>query len=432
MILLMNQNELQKLLDIFINNDFLSQIFSIERLFHDEPHLFSYSAFIKKKIKKISRLNYETSTPEVYAAGVSNISPELALTKCLGEAAERICSFSYKKSSIIKSSFNELKNQGITALNPIVYTGEESIRNNRIGWTKGLEYPSNKPIMIPSQLIYLNYDCAHKEPELSPSITTGCAFHQNKKMTILNGLYEIIERDAIMTMYLARINFPRVDLESINDNNIKLINRYFHRYNLDLYTYNITNDIPVPTYITFIIDNKTDIKPALAVGAKSDFDHSNAIISSITEAYASRNSTRFNCIIKKSNDIKMSDFDNILVKRAIFWSTRNMLSKLDFLLNQPTEKIKITKQNKINTQEKLDKIINILNQKGLSIYYADINLPFFKNQYFVYKVIVPKLQPLYLGESNNPIRLKIDRLKQVVNFFGKKELIINKIPHPFL
>jgi hypothetical protein len=65
------------------------------------------------------------------------------------------------------------------------------------------------------------------------------------------------------------------------------------------------------------------------------------------------------------------------------------------------------------------------------IFFADITLDFLKKiNFFVYKVIIPNLQPLYLEENKR--KINFERLKQVSDYFGHKFRLMNKIPHPFL
>ncbi len=76
-------------------------------------------------------------------------------------------------------------------------------------------------------------------------------------------------------------------------------------------------------------------------------------------------------------------------------------------------------------------LINNLIKKRFRIYYKDITLDVFKKCGLrVYKALMPQLQPLYLNEQQKEIRY--DRLKAVAKYFELKEIIVNKIPHPFL
>ena len=72
--------------------------------------------------------------------------------------------------------------------------------------------------------------------------------------------------------------------------------------------------------------------------------------------------------------------------------------------------------------------------KKYDLYYKDITIEKFKKlNYHIVKVIIPKMQPIYLNEKY-PL-LGGDRLYSIpekLGFKRKLELNLNKFPHPFL
>ena len=84
--------------------------------------------------------------------------------------------------------------------------------------------------------------------------------------------------------------------------------------------------------------------------------------------------------------------------------------------------------------EKLKRLTKIFSDKNYELYYKDITISEFKKlNYYIVKVIIPKMQPIYLNEKY-PL-LGSDRLYSVpakLGFKNKLEDDLNKYPHPFL
>lgn len=108
-----------------------------------------------------------------------------------------------------------------------------------------------------------------------------------------------------------------------------------------------------------------------------------------------------------------------------------MLAKIRFLIRGSVTLFKTTPFLHKNKKQELKTVINMLNKRNYNVYYIDITTNLFKKlNYFVYKIIIPGLQPLYLDEGHKT--LQYDRLNSVSRYFHKNALIINEVPHPLL
>lgn len=393
--------------------------------FNDELNLFYYSA----TLTNFTRLS-DGKMPKtgIESAGSSFSSQYEAILKCLGESIERLCLYCYKEKSIIYSRYKYLKQE---ALDPSNYKNKSSISNKVFGWVKGYNLTTNISNLIPAQLVYLNFLRLKKEFPLSTIISTGAAGGFDHESALARGIYEVIERDAFMTVYLNKIQSPLIDISKIKYGLLHLIPAKFRRYNLELYIFNTTNDLDIPCFMTIILD-KTRSGPAIAVGLKSNLNYLDAIIGSICEAMLVRLFIRTEMvrIIEMSSKSKSNYKINNLLKKGLYWSKLEMAKKLDFLLNQSPVPLKQDLIRKSKKNE-LSSLIKRVDKKGFHVYYVDISIPIFKQVgYFVYKVLIPKLQPLYIDESKREIRT--ERLKEVSMYFKQKRFTLNNIPHPFL
>lgn len=417
---------LTKIIDKLVFHNFITEIIDTSILFYDEPKIFSYSAKININSSNFAG-PFGLSNTQLGGAGVSIKSRELALLKCLSEVIERISLVSYHQKEYVVNCYTHLKNA--IDLSPYLsaYKKINNIGNLSFKWIKGTDIYNQKEVYIPMQLIYLGYKLEEEIP-LTGQISTGAAGGFSKEAILLRGIYEVIERDSLMTTYLNAIKVRRIKLQSISDDTVVSLISTLKNYYLDLFLFDITNDLEIPTYLSILMDNTNTIGcPKYTVGYKSRINVKEAIIGSIEEALMGRTAQRYNfySVInknKKSNSLQIRDVMKAYVQTH--------LNNLNYLINlKPKPLLKYT-NNVVNDKEELNIVMNKLLKKNFKIYYADITLNMFKDlNHKVYKVIIPGLQP-YLPETYEEFR--IDRLKSVAEYFGLKDYLINKVPHPFV
>ena len=77
--------------------------------FFDEPLYYSYAAQLSEKISILIKEGYVTDYENVIAGGLSFASKEEAFVRCLGEAAERSCLYSFHPQTISQTIINNKK-----------------------------------------------------------------------------------------------------------------------------------------------------------------------------------------------------------------------------------------------------------------------------------------------------------------------------------
>lgn len=386
--------------------------------FADEPPIYSYASSLNTDLKpKVENLT---------SGGVSFFSPKTALLKCAGEAIERYCWYKFESASEIMSSYSELKPK---ALNPSLVNSKFT-NNQKLIWIKAYNLTKKSPSYVPRQLVNF-FNAAHKsEYSLSqPSITTGCAGGFDKQSALLRGTYETIERDAFMSIYLTKTKAPLIDIERVSSLRLQYIIESCRRYKLEPFVFDITTDLRVPVFLAVLVD-RTGKGPAISCGAKCGLNMEKALTDSIEEAFLSRTWIR-EMLIEKSYQRNNDNIDNIR-KRALYWSHPFSIGYLDFLLNQKREKLDI-KRTLLNISQQLNLTLSLLSAKGHEAYCINLGEKILSsNLYFVYRVIIPSLQPLYLVESEKKYSIREKRLQQISDFFGTDKYDINTVPHPFL
>jgi ribosomal protein S12 methylthiotransferase accessory factor len=260
-----------------------------------------------------------------------------------------------------------------------------------------------------------NYE---QEPIVRFPITTGAAFSTSLSGAIYRGICEIVERDAFMIAYLGKLERPGVDLEK-SGKKIKELRDLYAKYNLELHIIDITTNLKIPAMLGIIVD-KTGLGPAITVGLSADLSPKKAAVKSALEALHSRPWIR-RLMLSGNKNTNINTFEG----RALYWSKTEMIKKLDFFLKAKHKIILSERErNNFSTSKKLSKMIEMLKQNNLSTYFVDLSDKKLKKYGLcVVKVLIPKLQPLFLNED--------------FKYLGNSRLLVgsrnlNKIPHPFL
>jgi ribosomal protein S12 methylthiotransferase accessory factor len=412
------EKDIKLFFNILKKRGLIKQIIPSTSLFHDEPKIIQYNGFFKDQSR---------GAPLITGTGVSFESKQQALIRCLGEGIERICLSSYKEDDVVYKTRCEISH-------PLCldsYKKDTHINDKKMGWVKGWDVFKNSPIYIPAQLIYLNYLANNKkEYTLDSSISTGAAAGRKLEETLLKGIYEIVERDAFMTIYLNQIPVSEIDISKIRS--VRKLQEYLNRYKLEWRVFDFTHDLAIPVVVSILID-KSGNGPSISFGMKCGFDISKNIIESAEEATMVRQSVR-KMIQGGSGEAYLNSFtafERLIYSRAVYWWPSDAPNRLGFLLKNPKKNLFKKSRLFASHKEELALVLQLLRSKNQPIYYKDITSDLIDNHTVtVLKTIIPTLQPLYLKEKGK--RLMKKRLKEVSLFFKKSTPTFNTIPHPFL
>jgi len=417
---------IEKLLSVMQSNRMLLELDRMMQ-YNDEVKIIHYYAKLRYLKEYTDGYSYKNLSA---VSGLSFFSKEVALLKCLMEAVERFCVSTYRNENIITGDFKHMSKLG-SALNPSCVS-KGYLQSESLGWIRGTNITENKECFIPAQLVYLYYKRQIDENFLTfPNITTGAAAGFDFESTLLRGIYEVIERDAIMGIYLNKISVPKLDLTTIKNADVKELLAKCERYKLEMNVFDITTELGIPTIMAVLID-RTGVGPAITFGAKSSVDINEALLGAMTEPFLTRTWLRMELEKKNIKIPKRSQEIKSILDRGLFWSPPSMIKELDFLLK--AKSVFFKNKSRVKKEKKsLAYVLQTLKNNGLTVFGADITAPIFKEiGCVVYKVIIPNLQPLYLNEYEKKDVINKKRLESVQKFFGNNNTEFNNIPHPFL
>jgi len=379
--------------------------------FTDEPKFWQYSCISPEGKCESSSLDE---------------NKQVAKIKALGEYLERYC-LDNPQQEFKLYSYNEIKE---SALDPALFINfrdcdmnfrkkeyVEKVRDLRIAWIEGRKEEDGTRILVPAQIVYvdLKFD---NEPVIRPRVSTGAAAHESFEEAFYLGTMENIERDSYMISYLSKRRLPKIKLEG----EFSEIRDYFKRYLLDLYVFETTIDLGIPSFMCLNVD-RTGIGPAISVGLKASLDLREGIMGAIKESQQVRQWIRNLWIQRGKPNISSSEEIKEIEDRGFYWYGVERIDALDYLISSPVVKDFEEIHHGVTDKKGL---VEYLESKGINSYSVDLTSREFRDAgFFVVRAIQPQLHPLFLDEAF-PCFYS-ERLERQLN--GKE---INKIPHPFI
>ncbi|MCX6731133.1 MAG: YcaO-like family protein [Candidatus Roizmanbacteria bacterium] len=426
------RKQVELLIEIINNITPISTIQNSNAFFDELPVHF-YSGLVRiAKNNPLRTEGYEIYNKDIVAGGSSVDNKMLGVLKCAAELIERFSLFAFHpKNILIEERKNILERR--TCVDPQEINPK--VKSTLSGWVKGFNVENNNEVVIPAQMIYLNYfKWAHKkyqEKKCIQHISNGGCFGFTKESTLLRGIYELIERDAILTKYLAKLPLYDVNMESIHNDGVKSINKTIKQYNFENILIDATGDLGIPTYVSAAID-KSGIVPHVTFGAKTSLHEIDAVMGALEESHMGRTWVRYE-LLNRNGKIPYQDPNSIhtRLERAFYYADKSHSKPLfDSLLKKNFVSHKSYQKKSLDSDKiELSIVLNILKKKKLRVFAVDIK-PAFLDKYpiHIYKVIMPDLQYLYLEEQGKTLNMK--RIESICHHYRKPvPTELQKIPH---
>ena len=365
--------------------------------------------------------------------GGSSTNPQNAKIAALGEAIERYCLSLSDPDDFLTTTYGELNQPALDPLEMNAFSDrqlkdrdltDEQIRTSEYHWTMAREMTTGEAVLVPGQLIYLPFS----SPTVirSPS-TTGAATGIDFESACYRALCEIIERECFIIGYLNKLSFPRIDLSTVDDQDVTAFRTELRHRNKEVHVLDITLDHPFHACLAIAVDR--DSQPALSLGLDADVDMKVAIRGALREALQISTWDAF----EEPFNGDPGEIET-LEERAAFWAPQDCIDNLDFWLN--TDVITECPVPICDRSEALDVARSYLDENEYHWYVVDVTTPDIRRQGFkTVGTVVPAFHPMHLIEWFKYLGSK--RLYDIPVETGyltepHAESELNSIPHPFL
>ena len=116
-------------------------------------------------------------------------------------------------------------------------------------WTPVWSLTQQRHRYLPTSMLYYSMSAQQRGPADLIADSNGCAAGNTVEEAILQGFYELVERDAFAIWWYNRLRVPAVDLSSFDDGYLASAPDYYARHERDLWILDVTSDIGIPAFV---------------------------------------------------------------------------------------------------------------------------------------------------------------------------------------
>jgi ribosomal protein S12 methylthiotransferase accessory factor len=149
-----------------------------------------------------------------------------------------------------------------------------------VEWTPVWSLTRGEVRYLPTAFCYYGYP---QEPCSCFACSNGNAAGNTPEEAILQGFFELVERDAVALWWYNRVRRPAVDLDRIDEPYLRQLTAYLReRQRRDLWVLDLTSDLQVPVFAA--LSRRTDCQPeGILTGFGAHFDARVALLRAATE-----------------------------------------------------------------------------------------------------------------------------------------------------
>jgi len=214
------------------------------------------------------------------------------------EALERYCALQRRPRALFSGVAGALDHPAILPEELVLYSdrqyGPPGFRYRRpdveaeLTWVLGSLVGSGEPVYVPATLVYMNFVGNGGREFFTRMSTSGLAGGADLPSAVLGGIYELVERDAFMVTWLARLPAARIDFDG-SDGIAAEIARHYERVGIETVAFDITTELRIPAVMAVTFD-RTQGRPGAAVGLGCDLDPAVALDRAVMEVAQVRTS----------------------------------------------------------------------------------------------------------------------------------------------
>jgi ribosomal protein S12 methylthiotransferase accessory factor len=367
----------------------------------------------------------------------SGFSPREAEIHTLMESVERYSNMVVDESRIVWSSFDNIRKAAIDPRSLVLYSDEQSYQNDRcsrfsasstIPWIEGYDLYSAKPIMVPADFVF--YPPIRERP-LVFDTSNGASAHTDIKKSILNGLFEVIERDSFLSMWLNRFSMPILNLKELPVGFAESIKK-MKGHGMCVKLVNLTIDTNIPTVAAICYNKNPNKYPALLVGAGSHIEPEKAVQKALFEMEFMLSEILAN---PEKEKITRAEEISSMYKHPLFYLNPKMRKYWEFVIasTKTSDLPKYVDRTKAD-HDTLTQIVQNLHNMNRKVVYVDMTSSELSRMGLTaVKVFVTDFQPLYVGTRR---RVNLRRLEEAARYVKKNikaarfSSELNSAPHP--
>lgn len=225
-----------------------------------------------------------------------------AKVSCLCESIERSSGTFRGDERRIQGSFMELKEQAIHPEDVLLYSQQQYLDRERtnpkahrfhqisrpfsgemlLEWSPIWSLTEQKYKYYPTPLCYYGYPKGKLKEETFLSDSNGCAAGNCIEEAILQGIFELVERDSVAIWWYNRLQRPCVEIRSFQSPFITSLLKDYTRLGREVWVLDITSDLEIPSFAA-LSRLKNSAKEAILFGFGTHLDPLIGVTRALTE-----------------------------------------------------------------------------------------------------------------------------------------------------
>ncbi len=226
------------------------------------------------------------------SAGGKGLSPVQARVSCLAEAVERYAAGWTGSEPRRAARYRELGEEAVhpaallgfsrsqyerrDSLNPgcdpMHYIPEPFDEGRVVDWSPAWSLTKDAPRWLPTRFCYYEYRSpdAERDHRFCLGDSNGCASGGTLEEAILQGLLEVVERDAVSVWWYNRLQRPAIDLALVEPRLLAAMLGHAEAEGRSLEVLDLTTDLGVPVMAAVSADAESGGRISLGLGAHLD------------------------------------------------------------------------------------------------------------------------------------------------------------------
>jgi ribosomal protein S12 methylthiotransferase accessory factor len=319
-------------------------------------------------------------------------------------------------------------------------------------WVWGYSFQRRSPVLVPEHCAYYGLPADDKNPLFVAEISNGCALGNCLEEAIFHGMQEVVERDAFLLMWYARLQVPRLDPHSLTDPTARLLLEhleYHSGYTISIF--HLALDHAVPCLCLLGVDEQLrEGKPRAVVAAGSHPHPEQALVKALREFAMFM---AFPRLLDQQSRVRAQEMlaDAHLVRQMehhpLVYALPEAFERLHFLYHTPRYQTfpaafpefyqsPGVPPQPLDLRENLEALIDYYLKRGIDSIVIDQTAPEHHScGLSCVKVLMPGMLPMTFGQQNRRIT-GFPRLHQLPWTLGYQDHPltvdeINPYPHPF-
>jgi ribosomal protein S12 methylthiotransferase accessory factor len=388
----------------------------------------------------LSNFDYRRPGPGERSTSGKGMTETEAATAAIVEALERYCASQRPPGSLVRAAPASLAAPALSPGEFVLYSKRQYAEpgmlyrqpDDELTWVLGALAGSNRPVYVPAALVFL--DLADPTELFAQPTSNGLAGGRGLDAAVLSGLYELVERDAFLVTWLARLSPARIELGT-QAGIVDEVRRHYRRFDVELVAFDATNDVGIPVVIALAVD-RSGALPAASVGLGCNLDAEIALRRAVMEVVQVRTaSVPLHRLEPRARRVDRYEDVRTLEDHATFAANPDNLHELDFLFDggavRPLDE---REPPPADTADALAVCCDRLGAAGSTPVYVDLTLPDLEPYGLrIVRTLATGLQPMHFGTGQE--RLGGRRPFEVPRRLGRamrdlEEAELNPCPHP--